>query len=128
MPPGGVDGPELLLRRRRRNLTVTNEFAVPVVVHRVDVPDEVGAFVEVVSLVGSAGGGAGPREPLSPPVVLLPGQTVDLLELRLRDAAWELGRVLDSFVTLRTNVSSMDIRIVCFHGKLDTVSFGKNTH
>ncbi len=39
--------PESLFRRRRRNLTVTNEFAAPVVVHRVEVPGEVVRFLEV---------------------------------------------------------------------------------
>ncbi len=39
--------PESLYRRRRRNLTITNEFLAPVVIHRVEVPEELEEFLEV---------------------------------------------------------------------------------
>ena len=59
---------------------------------------------------------------LSPPLILQPGESANLLELRVRDEAWtKLGRLLDSKIVLHTNVSDMDVKILCFHGKLSTV-------
>ena len=59
---------------------------------------------------------------LDPPLLLLPGESADLLDLRSRDEAWtKLGRILDSHVVLHTNVSAMTVKVLCFHGQLATV-------
>ena len=57
------------------------------------------------------------------PVVLKPGETTALVELRLRTEEKEAmeSRILDSVITLHTNISSIDLPLVCFHGKVKPV-------
>ena len=54
-------------------------------------------------------------------VVLAPGESKDLLLMSLKDEAWK-DRVLNSYLVLHTNISSMNIPLVCFHGLVETVS------
>ena len=58
------------------------------------------------------------------PVVLKPGETTALVELRLRTEEKEAmeSRILDSVITLHTNISTIDLPLVCFHGKVKPVS------
>lgn len=97
-----------------RNISVTNDFSVPVVVHRVT--------------LGKGGSGGGKREAKyfnvqqMGPVILMPGDKVPVVKLVLRPGAWN-DRTLDSVLTLHTNVSSIVVPLLVFHGKMDTVSF-----
>jgi hypothetical protein len=54
-------------------------------------------------------------------VVLAPGESKDLVVLSLKEEAWK-DRILDSHLVLHTNISSMNIPLVCFHGLVETVS------
>ena len=97
-----------------REISVENNFSVPVVVHRVT--------------LGKGGSGGGKREAKyfnvqqMGPVILMPGDKVPVVKLVLRPGAWN-DRTLDSVLTLHTNVSSIVVPLLVFHGKMDTVSF-----
>ena len=55
------------------------------------------------------------------PAVLRPGETRALAQIVLRREAWKT-RLLDSRLTLKTNVSDIVVPLLCFHGKLSPVS------
>ena len=96
-----------------RDISVTNDFSVPVVVHRVT--------------LGKAVVGSGLKEAKYfnmeqlGPVILRPGDKMPVVRLVLRPGAWN-DRTLDSSLTLHTNVSSMVVPLLVFHGRMDTVS------
>ena len=93
--------------RIHRNLTVTNEFGVPVAVHNLTLAFEATRFFNLVGPFG--------------PLILQPGETKDLSLLSLKDEAWE-DRILNSFLVIHTNVSNINVPLLCFHGLIDTVS------
>ena len=88
-----------------RSINVTNEFNVPVVVHRVSIPEEANKFVSIKGFS---------------PVILKPGESRALTEISLKKEAWKT-RTLDSVLTLHTNVSSMEVPLLVFHGKVTSV-------
>ena len=53
--------------------------------------------------------------------ILAPGESKDIVVLSLKDEAWN-DRILDSNLVLHTNISNMNIPLVCFHGFVETVS------
>ena len=54
-------------------------------------------------------------------MVIGAGQTKDVLfVLSLKPEAWENDRVLDTYVTIFTNVTVVKIPLVCFHGLVKT--------
>ena len=97
-----------------REISVENNFSVPVVVHRVT--------------MGKGSGGSGKKESKYfhlhqlGPVILSPGEKVPVVKLVLRPGAWD-DRTLDSILTLHTNLSSIVVPLLVFHGRMDTVSF-----
>ena len=99
-----------------REISVENNFSVPVVVHRVTMGK------------GSGGGSSGKKESKYfhlhqlGPVILGPGEKVPVVKLVLRPGAWD-DRTLDSILTLHTNLSSVVVPLLVFHGRMDTVSF-----
>ena len=99
-----------------REISVENNFSVPVVVHRVTMGK------------GSGGGSSGKKESKYfhlhqlGPVILSPGEKVPVVKLVLRPGAWD-DRTLDSILTLHTNLSSVVVPLLVFHGRMDTVSF-----
>ena len=89
----------------KRNLTVENRFSVPVAVHKISLDEEASEFVSVDDFV---------------PVILGSGQKVSLAHVVLKPQVWK-NRLLNSHLTLHTNISHIDVPLICFHGKLDTV-------
>ena len=89
-----------------RPLTITNKFALPVVVYSIKMADEAKKFFD-----------------LSPfqPTVIKAGESVDLLTISVKAEAWQGDRKLDSFLTLDTNLTSVNIPLVAFDGKLKPV-------
>ena len=55
------------------------------------------------------------------PIIIQPGETKDLSFLSLKDEAWE-DRILNSILTIHTNISNIHVPLLCFHGLIDTVS------
>ena len=98
-----------------RDISVTNDFSVPIVVHRVTLgrggPGLAGSKKEAKYFNVQQMG----------PVILMPGDKVPVVKLVLRPGAWN-DRTLDSVLTLHTNVSSIVVPLLVFHGKMDTVS------
>ena len=96
-----------------REISVENNFSVPVVVHRVTM---------------GKGSGGGKKESKYfhlhqlGPVILSPGEKVPVVKLVLRPGAWD-DRTLESILTLHTNWSSVVVPLLVFHGRMDTVSF-----
>lgn len=86
-----------------RNITITNKFKVPVVVHSVELAEEAKAFFDM-----------GPFKPK----VILAGESCDLVVLTLSPTAWSGDRKLDSFLTLHTNLTNVRVPLLCFDGKL----------
>merc|ERR1719210_1522663 len=99
--------------RIQRNLSVTNGFQVPVAVHNLSLASEASKFFDLISTTIES-----PSRNFSP-VILQPGETKDLTVLSLRDEAWE-DRILNSHLTIHTNVSDIDVPLLCFHGVLNT--------
>eukprot|EP00095_Tigriopus_kingsejongensis_P009833 maker-scaffold21_size687808-snap-gene-1.14 protein:Tk09833 transcript:maker-scaffold21_size687808-snap-gene-1.14-mRNA-1 annotation:"hypothetical protein L798_06018" len=95
-----IENPEPL--EIHRNLSVTNRFLIPVVIHDLTLPPEAEKFFT-----------------LSPfqPIILKPGQTIDLAEMGLKKFAWR-NRILDSHILLHTNISNMEIPLFCYHGQV----------
>lgn len=93
-------------RATERNLTVRNEFSVPVVVHSADLRKDAAAMVDLRGF--------------KLPAVLRPGERRVLGQVVLKKESWKT-RLLDSEVTLRTNVSDVVVPILVFHGKLAPV-------
>ena len=91
-------------------LQVTNEFGVPVAVHNLSLAFEATRYFNLLT------GGNGFE-----PVILQPGETKDLSFLSLKDEAWE-DRILNSILTIHTNISNIHVPLLCFHGLIDTVS------
>ena len=96
----------------QRNLSVTNGFAVPVAVHNLSLALEASKFFDLEPNKGS-------EKATFSPVILQPGETKDLTVLSLKDEAWE-DRILNSHLTIQTNVSDIDVPLLCFHGVLNT--------
>lgn len=91
----------------QRNVTVKNEFGVPVAVHNLSLgSDQARRFFD---LLGTS----------DHPVILKPGETKDLSLLSLKDEAWE-DRILNSHLTIATNVSNIHVPLLCFHGLIET--------
>jgi len=86
-----------------RNLTLRNSFRVAVAVHNVTLAPEATKFFRLTNFS---------------PTVLGAGATKDLLELSLKREAWRT-RLLDSHLTLHTNISSINIPLICFHGLME---------
>jgi len=86
-----------------RAIKITNGFAVSVVVHSVEMPKEAEEFFELGSFTT---------------MVIKPGETVELVQVSLKPGAWEGSRQLDSYLSLATNLTSVKIPLVAFHGKL----------
>ena len=99
--------------RIQRNLSVTNGFQVPVAVHNLSLASDASKFFDLISTTIES-----PSRNFSP-VILQPGETKDLTVLSLRDEAWE-DRILNSHLTIHTNVSDIDVPLLCFHGVLNT--------
>ena len=94
-----------------RPLTVTNEFDRPVAVHNVSLASEALRFFHIeATTAGKAFG----------PVILKPGETKDLIQLSLTQIAWE-EKILNSYLTIHTNISSINVPLICFHGMVKTV-------
>ena len=55
-------------------------------------------------------------------VILSPGESKDIIVLNLREEAWK-DRILDSHLVLHTNISNMNIPLICFHGLVETVRY-----
>ena len=91
---------------------ITNEFGVPVAVHNLSLAFEATRYFNLIT-----GGENGGFEP----VILQPGETKDLSFLSLKDEAWE-DRILNSILTVHTNISNIHVPLLCFHGLIDTVS------
>ena len=86
-----------------RPIKITNQFTVSVVVHSVEMPKEAEEYFEL-----------GPFKP----TVIKAGETVELVQVSLKPAAWKGSRQLDSFLNLATNLTNVQIPLVAFHGKL----------
>ena len=97
--------------RLQRNLTVTNEFGVPVAVHNLSLAFEATRYFNLLA------------EQFAP-LILQPGETKDLSVLSLKDEAWE-DRILNSHLTIHTNISNINVPLLCYHGLLNTVSLKK---
>ena len=93
---------------------VTNEFGVPVAVHNLSLAFEATRYFNLIT--DGVNGGSGFE-----PVILQPGETKDLSFLSLKDEAWE-DRILNSILTIHTNISNIHVPLLCFHGLIDTVS------
>ena len=89
-----------------RPLTITNKFALPVVVYSVKMAEEAETFFD-----------------LSPfnPTVIKAGESVDLVTISVKAEAWQGDRKLDSFLTLDTTLTSVNIPLIAFDGKLKPV-------
>ena len=101
----------------QRNLTVTNEFGVPVAVHNLSLAFEATRYFNLLTGTGDLDLDGGNFEPM----ILQPGETKDLSFLSLKDEAWE-DRILNSILTIHTNISNIHVPLLCFHGLIDTVS------
>ena len=88
-----------------RNLTFVNEFKVAVAVHKVTFEPKALEYFDVGDFKAQ---------------VVKPGAKVDLVNLKLTEKAWE-ERMLDSIVTLHTNVSAMTVPLLAYHGRVDPV-------
>ena len=55
------------------------------------------------------------------PVILKPGETKDLIEMSLTPEALE-DKILNSYLTIHTNISSINLHLICYHGMVKTVS------
>ena len=86
-----------------RPIKITNQFTVSVVVHSVEMPKEAEEYFQL-----------GPFKP----TVIKAGETVELVEVSLKPAAWKGNRQLDSYLNLATNLTNVQIPLVAFHGKL----------
>ena len=86
-----------------RNFTVKNYFKRSVAVHNITLPPEARKFFDLSNFS---------------PKVIPAGKTKDLFELSLKKEAWT-SRLLDSYVTLHTNISNMNIPLICYHGKVE---------
>ena len=93
---------------------VTNEFGVPVAVHNLSLAFEATRYFNLIT--DGVNGGS-----VFEPVILQPGETKDLSFLSLKDEAWE-DRILNSILTIHTNISNIHVPLLCFHGLIDTVS------
>ena len=89
-----------------RNFTVTNHFKVAVAIHNVSLASEAEEYFSL-------------EHPFSP-TILQAGKKKSLVVLSLKEKAWE-KRTLDSFITIHTNISNINIPLVCFHGKVEKV-------
>ena len=94
--------------QKNRPLTVTNEFDRPVAVHNLSLASEAMRFFHM-------------EESIFGPVILKPGETKDLIKLSLSKEAWE-EKILNSYLTIHTNISSINVPLICFHGMVETVS------
>ena len=91
----------------KRPLTITNKFALPVVVYSIKMAEEATKFFD-----------------LSPfePTVIKAGESVDLVTISVKAEAWQGERKLDSYLSLDTNLTSVKIPLLAFDGKLQPVS------
>ena len=89
-----------------RPLTITNKFALPVVVYSVKMAEEAKKFFDLSSFQ---------------PTVIKAGESVDLVTISVKAEAWQGDRRLDSFLTLDTNLTSVNIPLLAFDGKLKPV-------
>ena len=90
-----------------RNFTVTNYFKVAVAIHNVSLDPEAEEYFSL--------------EHSFSPAILQPGKSKSLVVLSLKEKAWE-KRTLNSFITIHTNISNINIPLVCFHGKVEKAS------
>ena len=104
-----------------RPLTVTNEFDRPVAVHNVSLASEALRFfhIEEATKMTTDSAAAGGGKSFGP-VILKPGETKDLIQLSLTQIAWE-EKILNSYLTIHTNISSINVPLICFHGMVKTV-------
>ena len=119
-----------------RNFTVTNRFKWPVAVHDITLAPEAARFFRMTSSLISKSNKVNNKISklfTFAPIVLQPGETKDLISLTLKDEAWN-KRILNSHLVIHTNISAMNVPLVCFHGNVDTVRFfvlkrlWRNTH
>ena len=87
---------------------------MPVAVHNLSLAFEATRYFNLIT--DGVNGGSGFE-----PVILQPGETKDLSFLSLKDEAWE-DRILNSILTIHTNISNIHVPLLCFHGLIDTVS------
>ena len=92
-------------------LTITNKFALPVVVYSIKMAEEATKFFDLT-----------PFEP----TVIKAGESVDLVTISVKAEAWQGERKLDSYLTLDTNLTSVKIPLLAFDGKLKPVSRSKH--
>ena len=93
---------------------VTNEFGVPVAMLNISLAFEATRYFNLIT--DGVNGGA-----VFGPGFFQPGETKDLSFLSLKDEAWE-DRILNSILTIHTNISNIHVPLLCFHGLIDTVS------
>ena len=101
------DESEAILTSASRPLTITNKFAVPVVVYSVKVAEEARSLFDI-----------GPFKP----TVIKAGQSVQLLNVSVKKDVWSDEKMVDSFLTLETNLTSVKVPLLAFDGKLKSVS------
>ena len=87
-----------------RSITVKNEFGIPLAVHNMSLAPEALNFFDLN---------------WSKLQILEPGQTKDLSVLSLKNEAWE-DKILNSHLTIHTNISNIHVPLLCFHGQIDT--------
>ena len=103
-----------------RPLTVTNEFDRPVAVHNVSLASEALRFFHIEEATKTTTNSAAGGGRTFGPVILKPGETKDLIQLSLTQIAWE-EKILNSYLTIHTNISSINVPLICFHGMVKTV-------
>ena len=103
-----------------RPLTVTNEFDRPVAVHNVSLASEALRFFHIEEATKTTTNSAAEGGRTFGPVILKPGETKDLIQLSLTQIAWE-EKILNSYLTIHTNISSINVPLICFHGMVKTV-------
>ena len=88
-----------------RNITIMNRFKVAVAIHNVSLAPEAERFFTIDA-------------PFTP-TVLQAGKSSNLVVLSLKPEAWTRGRTLNSHMTVHTNISSINIPLLCFHGRVE---------
>merc|ERR1711892_305396 len=98
------EGPEPDPGITKRPLSITNKFAVPVVVHSVKLASEAEKFFHI--------------DAEFKPTVIQAGETLDLLTLSVKAGSVSSVKQCDSFITLNTNLTNVRVPLLAFDGKL----------
>lgn len=95
----------------RKNFTVVNKFKVAVAINDLSASSETLKYFRFKDFK---------------PSLIGPGESKDLFVISLTKEAWE-KKILDSWITLHTNISTMNIPVVVFHGMVDKFLPGSPT-